>query len=230
MHRRRRPTRRALSSCRRVRAARARRHGRSRSPPGRRCRASAALPTSPVLRSGHLKFSERMPVSRSPHYASVDVSTCVMPRHQSRQRRCTPSSTRPPNDQRKDPLVRRCRPRHRASPTPPPRRYSPAMPTAHEFYARNGARDPERAGFRVSGRCRRRVVGGRRSCVWVFYRRAKRRQAPWWEIKIPGTRGLFICSVRDLPWADPPLPGTKRPKGRAGDHREAGHFPDLGLL
>jgi hypothetical protein len=108
--------------------------------------------------------------------------------------------------------------------------HSPAMPTAHAFYARNGARDPERAGFRVSGRCRRRVVGGRRSCVWVFYRRAKRRQAPLWEIKIPGTRGLFICSVRDLPWADPPLPGTKRPKGRAGDHREAGHFPDLGLL
>ena len=28
--------------------------------------------------------------------------------------------------------------------------HSPAMPTAHAFYARNGARDPERAGFRVS--------------------------------------------------------------------------------
>ena len=108
--------------------------------------------------------------------------------------------------------------------------HSPAMPTAHAFYARDGARDRGRAGFRVSGRCRRRVVGGRRSCVWVFYRRAKRRQAPWWEINTPGTRGLFLCSVRDLPWADPPLPGTKRPKGRAGDHREAGHFPDLGLL
>ena len=103
--------------------------------------------------------------------------------------------------------------------------HSPAMPTAHAFYARDGARDRGRAGFRVSGRCRRRVVGGRRSCVWVFYRRAKRRQEPWWEINTPGTRGLFLCSVRDLPWADPPLPGTKRPKGRAGDHREAGHFP-----
>ena len=57
--------------------------------------------------------------------------------------------------------------------------HSPAMPTAHAFYTRNGARDPERAGFRVSGRCRRRFVGGRRSCVWVFYRRGKRRQAPW---------------------------------------------------
>ena len=108
--------------------------------------------------------------------------------------------------------------------------HSPAMPTAHAFYTRNEARDPERAGFRVLGRCRRRVVGGRRSCVWVFYRRAKRRQAPWWEIKTPGTRDLFLCSVRDLPWADPLLPGTKRPKGRAGDHREAEHFPDLGLL
>ena len=55
---------------------------------------------------------------------------------------------------------------------------SPAMPTARAFYARDGARDRGRAGFRVSGRCRRRVVGGRRSCVWVFYRRVKRRQAP----------------------------------------------------
>ena len=109
--------------------------------------------------------------------------------------------------------------------------HSPAMPTAHAFYTRNGARDlEERAGFRVLGRCRRRVVGGRRSCVWVFYRRAKRRQAPWWEIKTPGTRALFLCSVRDLPWADPLLPGTKRPKGRAGDHRKGEHFPDLGLL
>ena len=27
--------------------------------------------------------------------------------------------------------------------------HSPAMPTAHAFYVRNGARDPERAGFRV---------------------------------------------------------------------------------
>jgi hypothetical protein len=37
--------------------------------------------------------------------------------------------------------------------------HSPAMPTAHAFYAGDGARDRERAGFRVSGRCRRRVVG-----------------------------------------------------------------------
>ena len=37
--------------------------------------------------------------------------------------------------------------------------HSPAMPTAHAFYARDEARDRERAGFRVSGRCRRRVVG-----------------------------------------------------------------------
>ena len=34
------------------------------------------------------------------------------------------------------------------------------MPTAHEFHARDGARDRERAGFRVSGPSRRRVVGG----------------------------------------------------------------------
>ena len=104
---------------------------------------------------------------------------------------------------------------------------SPAMPTASAFYARDGARDRERAGFRVSGRCRRRVVGGRRSCVWVFYRRAKRRQAPWWEINPPGTRGLFLCSVRDLPWADPPLSGTKRPKmacGRPARSREFSWF------
>ena len=39
--------------------------------------------------------------------------------------------------------------------------HSPAMPTAHAFYARDGTRDRGRAGFRVSGRCRRRVVGGR---------------------------------------------------------------------
>ena len=44
--------------------------------------------------------------------------------------------------------------------------HSPVMPTAHAFYARDGARDRGRAGFRVSGRCRRRVVGGRRSCVF----------------------------------------------------------------
>ena len=34
------------------------------------------------------------------------------------------------------------------------------MPTAHAFHARLGARDRERAGFLVSGPCRRRVVGG----------------------------------------------------------------------
>ena len=38
--------------------------------------------------------------------------------------------------------------------------HSPAMSTAHTFHARDGARDHERAGFRVSGLCRRRVVGG----------------------------------------------------------------------
>ena len=38
--------------------------------------------------------------------------------------------------------------------------HSPAMPTAHEFHARDGARDRERAGFRVSNPSRRRVVGG----------------------------------------------------------------------
>ena len=37
---------------------------------------------------------------------------------------------------------------------------SPVMSTAHTFHARDGARDRERAGFRVSGLCRRRVVGG----------------------------------------------------------------------
>ena len=54
------------------------------------------------------------------------------------------------------------------------------------------------------------VVGRVFGSSTSFYRRAKRWQAPWWEIKTPGTRGLFLCSVRDLPWADPPLPGTKR--------------------
>ena len=38
--------------------------------------------------------------------------------------------------------------------------HSPAMPTAHAFHARDGARDHEQAGFRVSGLRRRRVVGG----------------------------------------------------------------------
>ena len=70
----------------------------------------------------------------------------------------------------------------------------------------------------------------RRWCVWVFYRRAKRRQAPWWEINTPGTRIWFLCSIRDLPWADPPLPGTKGPKWRAGDRRRVGQFAGLGLL
>ena len=49
----------------------------------------------------------------------------------------------------------------------------------------------------------------RRSCAWIFYKRAKRWRAPWSELNAPGTRGLFLYSVRDLPWADPPLPGTK---------------------
>ena len=35
----------------------------------------------------------------------------------------------------------------------------------------------------------------------------------------PGTRVWFLCFFRDLPWADPPLPGTKRPKWRAGARR-----------
>ena len=39
---------------------------------------------------------------------------------------------------------------------------------------------------------------------------------------------VSICSVRDLPWTDPPLPGTKRPKGRAGDHRQVEQFGGLG--
>ena len=88
--------------------------------------------------------------------------------------------------------------------------HSPAMPTVRAFYARDGACDRERAGFRVSGRCRRRVVGR------VFgssieepdggRHRGRRKTHP------PGTRGLFLCSVRDLPWAYPPLPGTKRQK------------------
>jgi hypothetical protein len=38
--------------------------------------------------------------------------------------------------------------------------HSPAMSTAHTFHTRDEARDHERAGFRVSGLCRRRVVGG----------------------------------------------------------------------
>ena len=37
--------------------------------------------------------------------------------------------------------------------------HSPAMLAAHAFCARDGARDRERAGLRVLGRCRRRVVG-----------------------------------------------------------------------
>ena len=107
------------------------------------------------------------------------------------------------------------------------------MPTAHAFYARDGARDRGRAGFRVSGRCRRRAVGG--GVVGRVFGSSTE--------KLNGGRrrggklkhtalGFFslLCSVRNLPWADPPLPGTKRPKGRAGDHREAGNFPDLGLL
>ena len=57
--------------------------------------------------------------------------------------------------------------------------HSPAMSTAHTFHARDGARDRARCIFFVSGRCRRRGVVCSRWCVWVFYRRAKRRQAPW---------------------------------------------------
>ena len=38
--------------------------------------------------------------------------------------------------------------------------HSPAMSTGHTFHARNGARDRARGVFFVSGRCRRRVVGG----------------------------------------------------------------------
>ena len=38
--------------------------------------------------------------------------------------------------------------------------HSPALSTGHTFHARDGARDRARGVFFVSGRCRRRVVGG----------------------------------------------------------------------
>ena len=58
---------------------------------------------------------------------------------------------------------RQCASRHA---TPPERarardeHHSPAMSTGHTFHARDGARDRARGVFFVSGRCRRRVVGG----------------------------------------------------------------------
>ena len=70
----------------------------------------------------------------------------------------------------------------------------------------------------------------RSSGFWVVHRRAKRRQAQWWEMNTPSTRAFFLCSVRGLPWALPPLPGTKRPDGRAGVAREVRHFAVLGRL
>ena len=56
--------------------------------------------------------------------------------------------------------------------------HSPAMLAAHAFCARDGARDRERAGLRVSGRCRRRVVG-RVFGSSTVHRRGKRRLEPW---------------------------------------------------
>ena len=103
--------------------------------------------------------------------------------------------------------------------------HSPAMSTAHTFHARDGARDHERAGFRVSGLCRRRVVGGVFGSSTEEPNGGRHRGG---KLKYPALGVWFLCSVRDLPWADPPLPGTKRPKGRAGDHREARAFSWFG--
>ena len=154
----------------------------------------------------------------------VPLGTSHIPRSHITPRRCGGLCFKRPCASRRDTPHERARARDE--------HHSPAMPTgtAHAFYTRDGARDRERAGFRVlGGRCLRRVVG-RVFGSAVFYRKAKRWQAPWSEINIPGTRGLFLCSVRGLPWADPPLPCTKRPKGRADDYRQVGHFPGLGLL
>ena len=69
----------------------------------------------------------------------------------------------------------------------------------------------------------------RRSCVWVFYRRAKRQQEPWSEINTPGTRSLlFLCSVRDLPICPGPIrlcPSQNDQKGvRATTAKSSGIF------
>ena len=42
--------------------------------------------------------------------------------------------------------------------------------------------------------------------------------------------GLLYCSVRDLPWADPPLPGTKRSNGVRAHVVKIRQFAGLGLL
>ena len=101
------------------------------------------------------------------------------------------------------------------------------MSTGHTFHARNGARDRAWGVFFWS----RVVVVVVSSVVCLgLLLNSQTAAGTVVEINTPGTRVWFLCSVRDLPWADPPLPGTKRPKWRAGDHRRVGQFGGLGLL
>ena len=146
----------------------------------------------------------------------VPLGTSHIPSHIP-PRRCGGLSFKRPCASRRDTPHERARARDE--------HHSPAMPTAHAFYARDGARDRGRAGFRVSGRCRRRVVGRVFGSSTEEPNGGRHRGGKLKRSSVLGV--FFLCSVRDLPWADPPLPGTKRPKAkgvRATTGRGAGHF------